>query len=186
MDGHRFTGRAWFGVQGVNDFGQHICNPIENEAAHELAQRLGFTRRDQDDFGTSIMILDSCIDMEAFKEAVEDFWWPRMISDELNVELWHGDDNVMLPPEPQLSAKLKPYIRCYSLVEDDIPGDEDERISRLNAVNGIRAGKLALKALPPNDPDEEENASEDTDFRNTVALIRSGPKMVVEYMDYGR
>ena len=182
---NRFTGRAWFGVPGIDDFRQQICEPIVNEDAHRLAKRLGFLQREQDDFGTSIMILDSGIDMEAFKRAVEDYWWPRLVSDELSVELWEGDSNVMPPPEPQLSSKLKPYIRCYSLAEDDIPNNEDERMQRLNAVNGVQAGKLALKALPANDPDDDENPDEDTQFKNTVALIRSGPKMVVEYMNTG-
>ena len=181
----RFTGRAWFGVLGADEYGQEICEPIVNEEAHELARRLGFLQRNQGDFGTTIMILDSSIDMEAFKEAVEDFWWPRLVSDELAVELWEGNSNVMPPPEPQLSSKLKPYIRCFSLVQDDIPSNDNERVPRLNAIDGVQPGKLALKALPTIDADDDENPDEDTEFKNTVALIRSGPKMVVEYMDTG-
>ena len=181
----KFTGRAWFGVPGDDNFGQPICKPIVNEEAHQLAGKLGFPQRGQGDFGTSIMILDSCIDMEVLKDAVEDFWWPRLVSDELAVELWQGDSTVMPPPEPQLSPKLKPYILCYGLVQDDIPNDKNERIHRLNAIDGVQPGKLALKVLPANDPDDEENPDEDTQYKNTVALIRSGPKMVVEYMDTG-
>ena len=182
---HKFTGRAWFGVPDLDELGQQICKPLVNEEAHQLAKRLGFIRRDQGDFGTSIMILESCLDMEAFKGAVEDYWWPRLVSDELAVELWQGDSNVMPPPEPQLRSKLEPYIRCYGLAEDDIPNDEDERVQRLNAFNGVQAGKLALKASPPSDPNEDENPDEDSHFRNTVALIRSGPKMVVGYLNTG-
>ena len=181
----RFTGRAWFGVPRVDGHGQEICEPIVNEEAHELSRQLGFLQRDQGDFGTSIMILDSCIDMEAFKGAVEDFWWPRLVTDELAVELWQGDNNVMPPPEPQLSPKLRPYIRCFSLAQDDIPSYDDERVPRLNAIDGVQPGRLALKALPTNGADDDENPDEDTEFKNTVALIRSGPKMVVEYMDTG-
>lgn len=181
----RFTGRAWFGVPRFDEHGQEICEPIVNEEAHELARRLGFLQRNQGDFGTSIMILDSSIDMEAFKGAVEDFWWPRLVSDELAVELWEGNSNVMSPPEPQLSPKLQPYIRCYGLVQDDIPSNDDERVQRLNAIDGVQPGKLALKALSTIEADDDENPDEDTEFKNTVALIRSGPKMVVEYMDTG-
>ena len=181
----KYTGRAWFGVPTVDDLGQQICNPIVNEEAHLLAKKLGFLQRNQGDFGTSIMIVDSRIDMEAFKGAVEDYWWPRQISDELSVELWQGNSNVMSSPEPQLIPKLKPYIRCYTLIQDDVPSDENERIQRLSAVNGVQPGKLAMKAYPVSDFGDDENPDNDTQFKNTVALIRSGPKMVVEYFDTG-
>ena len=181
----RFTGRAWFGVPDVDDLGQHMCKPIVNQEAHQLAQKLGFLKRDQGDSGTSIMIVDSSIDMWEFKGAVEDYWWPRLVSDELSVELWRGNSEVMPPPEPQLSPKLKPYIRCYSLIQDDIPSDEEERMQRLSAYNGVQPGKLALRVFPANGPDDDENPDDDTQFKNTVALVRSGPKMVVEYMNTG-
>ena len=185
VEGDKYTGRAWFGVPEQDGFGQQKCDPIKNEAAHELAERLGFSRRRKDDFGTSIMILDSKIDIKSFREAVEDYWWPRLISDHLSVELLVGDDMEMPPPEPRLRTKLLPYIRCYNLIEDDIPAESDERRPKFNAVGGISIGKLALKALPPNDPDADEDPEQDTQFRNTVALIRTGPRMVVEYLDTG-
>ena len=108
-----------------------------------------------------------------------------MISDQLSVELLAGDDAEIPPPEPRLRSKLLPYIRCYNLVEDDIPVEVNERRPRFNAVGGAQIGKLTLKALPPNDPDDDEDPAQDTHFRNTVALIRTGPRMVVEYLDTG-
>ena len=183
--GHRYTGRAWFGAPGKDEFGQQKCDPIENEAAHELAERLGFPKREQDDFGTSIMILDSRIDIGSFREAVEDFWWPRLISDQLSLELWEGEDNLIPSPEPLLRPKLKPYIKCYNLVEDDIPLENGEGRPAFRAIQGVQIGKLALKALPPTDPNEDDDPEQDTRFRNTVALIRTGPRMVVEYLDTG-
>ena len=191
FDGHRieggaeYTGRAWFGMPTTTETGQQICDPITDEAAHEIAQRLGFLKRDANDFGTSIMILGSEINMEKFREAVEDYWWPRIVSDQLSVELWEGDDGVLPPPEPLLRPHLMPYIRCYELVEYDVDPGEDERKPKINAREGIRKGSLSLKALATNDLEDQEDPAKDTHFKNTVALVRSRPRMVVEYMDTG-
>ena len=191
FDGHRvegeeeYTGRAWFGIPEIAESGQQLCSPIEDEAAHDLAQRLGFLRRTSEELGTSIMILGSEIGINDFRAAVEDYWWPRLISDKLSVELWEGNDDVIPPPEPLMRHELKPYIRCYELLEDEIPCHDDERKWKLNASRGRQRGGLAAKALPPDPVDEEDPEEEDTLFKNTVALIRSGPQMVVQYFDPG-
>ena len=182
--GAEYTGRAWFGLPSVTESGQQ-CEPITDEAAHDMAQRLGFMRRDANDFGTSIMIVGSEIDMDSLREAVEDYWWPRIISDQLSVDLWKGDDEILPPPEPLLRPQLTPYIRCYELVESDVVLGGDERRPRINARQGMKRGALALKALATDDLDDQEDPARDTDFSNTVALIRSGPRMVVQYMDTG-
>ena len=115
QDGIGYTGRAWFGLPGLSDDGQQICGPVVDDAAHELARSLGFLERAKDESGTSIMILGSEIDMNGFKSAVEDYWWPRILSDQLSVVLWDGNDEVP-PPEPLLRPELLPYIRCYELL----------------------------------------------------------------------
>ena len=182
----RYTGRAWFGIPESEATGQTTCGPIVDEAAHDLAQRLGFVRRDRDDFGTSIMILGSEIDVDKFREAVEDYWWPRLESDKLEVELWRGNNEELPSPEPLTRPELAPFMRCYRLIEDgNIPTADDERRRRMNAQSGRQRGHWALKALPPDSPDVHEDPGKDTNFKNTVALIRSGPQMVVQYLDTG-
>ncbi len=182
-DGTGYTGRAWFGIPEITDSGQQECNPIVDEEASELAQRLGFMKESNDP-GTSIMIVGSNIDISSFREAVEDYWWPRFLSDQLSVELWKDNDQVLAPPQPLERPRLKPYIRCYELLENEIPIEDDERKPKVNAIQGVQRGALALKALPP-DPDEQEDPEKDTKFKNTVALIRSGPRMVVQYLNTG-
>ena len=183
--GAECTGRAWFGLPATTESGQEKCDPLTDEAAHDMAQRLGFMKRDANDLGTSIMIVGSEIDMDKFREAVEDYWWPRIVSDQLSVELWEGNDGVLPPPEPLLRSHLRPYIRCYELVEYDAVPEEGERRPRINARQGVRIGALGLKALASNDLEDQDDPTRDTHFNNTVALVRSGPRMVVQYMDTG-
>ena len=183
LNDENYTGRAWFGVPGRD---KAHCSPVVDAAAHELAQSLGFMKREPNELGTSIMILGSEIDMDELRRAVEDYWWPRLESDKLLVELWEGNDKTLPPPEPLERDDLNPYIRSDTLIEDDsIPIREGESRRRMNARDGTRPGTLALVALPPDASDEREDPEDDTRFKNTVALIRSGPRMVVEYFDTG-
>ena len=190
FDGHTvgntdYKGRALFGVY-KKESGQTECRPVLDEDAHEMARQLGFLKRKPNDYGTSIMIIGSTIGMDALRTAVEDYWWPRIYSNQLSVELWEDDDPTT-PPEPRERDDLKPYLRCYSLIEEKIAPDEDERLIKLYRESGSHAqpGQLALKALPQSDEDSMDDVESDTDLDSTVALIRSGPKMVVEYLDPG-
>lgn len=184
-DGRKYTGRAWFGTPELES-GQEKCSPVVDEDAHDLARQLGFIQRERNDFGTSIMIVGSEINMDKFREAVEDYWWPRILSDRLSVELWEGNERELPPPEPRERSELKPYISCHDLVETDVsPKERQQKRSSLKAWNGKKRGTLALTALLPDDLSEEDSPENDTQFKNTVALIRSGPLMVVEYFDTG-
>ena len=182
-DDRSYSGRAWFGIPDLQD-GYHVCNPIVDEDAHAIAKAVGFLERRPDELGTSIMIFGSDVHMDDFKEAVEDYWWPRLESDQLNVELWK-DEHEVPAPEPLLRPELGPFIRCYHLVEDDIPPEGKEQARRLNASGGKQRGLLALKGLLAYDRDFQDDPENDTSFRNTVALIRSGPRMVVQYLNTG-
>ena len=183
-DGIEYTGRAWFGLR-KEALGSEICDPIVNEAAHEIADAIGFVKRSKMDIGTSIMIIGSDLNLGTLREAVEDYWWPRIISDQLWVDLWKDEDPLQ-PPIPLKRPQLRPYIRCYRLVEDtELPIEEKEHRHRLNARQGVQRGILALKGVAPDDDRSQGDPDEDTRLENTVALIRSGPRMVVQYLDTG-
>lgn len=63
-DGVRYRGRALFGVCEENDLGQIECRPLVDKQAHDLAWRLGFEGRDRKDYGTSIMIVGSHMNLD--------------------------------------------------------------------------------------------------------------------------
>ena len=132
------------------------------------------------------MIIGSTIGMDVLRTAVEDYWWPRIYSNQLSVEL-KEDDDPFKPPEPREREDLKPYLRCHSLVEEKMAPDEDEKLIKLQRESGSTAqpGQLALKPLLQSDEDSMDDVASDTHLDSTVALIRSGPKMVVEYLDPG-
>ena len=188
-NGMKYTGRALFGVHRQQDDSKLIeCRPLVDDEAHTVAEALGFNRRRPIDLGTSIMIVGSQVDMADFKRAVEDYWWPRILSNQLLVELW--DEGTVLPePDPRQRQDLMPYIRCYSLIEERVPLDQAEERAPFNAINGLKPGELALKALPEPSLDTQNGEigelEEESPLRNTVALIRSRPRMVVGYKHQG-
>ena len=190
FDGHtegntEYKGRALFGIHKERQ-GQTECRPVLDADAHRIARELGFLERKPTEYGTSIMIIGSMIGMDALRTAVEDYWWPRIYSNQLSVELWE-DDAPIKSPEPKEREDLKPYLRCYSLIEEKMASDEEEKLIKFQPVSGSTAqpGQLALKPLPQSDEDSMDDVESDTDLDSTVALIRSGPKMVVEYFDPG-
>ena len=183
-DGFKYTGRSLFGRMLKDNFERDLCRPLVDDRAHEVARKLGFDPRSSDDLGTSIMILGTQMHMEEVKLAIETYWWPRILSNQLSVELQNVNDELS-HPDPLVRSDLEPYARCYSLIQENVPAEQDERVARFRAIYGAKPGLLAMKAVETDDYDESEDARDDTDLTNTVALIRSGPRMVVEYIDPG-
>ena len=179
----KYRGRALFGVYKNSD-AQTECRPIVDEQAHEIAQELGFVRRELGETGTSIMIVGSNVDTPKLKEEIENYWWPRLYSNLLSVELW--DDNVESEhPDPKTRGDLRPYLRCYSLIDEGMAKSETEKLHPFRSNDPLlQQGKLALVPLlqVADSPDKSE---QDSYLENTIALIRSRPRMVVRYLDPG-
>ena len=176
----KYTGRALFGVHEDRHGGQPMCRPIVDAMAHEIAEKIGFTRM-HDEHGTSIMIIGSSIDIDKLHAAVERWWWPRLLSNKLTVELWVDNDPVPAPA-PQADAELEAHIDCYTMIEHSVqPTGRHEKKIRFHRIEGHQLGELALKGIGDRQPVQTGDLSDDP-FQNTVALIRSGPLMVVEYL----
>ena len=179
--GRKYTGRALFGVHKHRQGGQPECRPIVDDMAHEIAKKIGFTRL-EDDHGTSLMIIGSSLDIDRLRNAVEHWWWPRLLSNKLAVELWVDDDPVD-PPQALDVAHLKDHIACYTMIEHGArpEGGRSKKQVFRQFRNQLRPGVLALKGLEDDRVEDAENAIDET-LENTVALIRSGPRMVVDYL----
>ena len=180
LDGKRWTGRAWFGVQRT-DAHELVVDPLQDEEAHQFAERLGFRSRRNGAYGTSILVVDSrIVDHKPLLESVEEWWWPRIVQEELHVEVVDARGNTHFP-QPRQRPDILPFIECYFLaVGRAEPIGPHQKAGKLNRVKGIQIGSYALQLL------ESETAEMLPENKlGTVALIRQ-PKMVVQYAPLGR
>lgn len=190
LNGKHFTGRGWFGLSGTRD---DDPAPIVNEQADELAQKLGFTKRGPNDTGTSMLILGASfgkgVDMGRLRAAIETWWWPRLIDDEIDIELYEVDTKLPSPrPRSRDRDDLRPYIQCYAAIQHD--DSSGPRVRTFNAHHGIELGTIGIVKLEQNEADDSSDTQDNDEVarnapgRARVALMRA-PKMVVAYAELG-
>src|SRR5260221_6273220 len=112
--GKDYTGRGWFGGEKEEE---GVPDPIINADAIKLAEKLGFSKRQKSDPGTSILLIGTettqgDLSIERIRESIETWWWPRYIENRLDVELYE-DEAKKEPPRPKKRTDLIDYIDCY-------------------------------------------------------------------------
>lgn len=168
----RYTGRHWWGVPGDDDDGK-VGEPETGEAAAALAEALGAPLRSAEgSTGTSIMILDPDLRLDAVDQDVVEggaapadlsevgvhilervLWnfWPRMIettSEKRRIQLEVEIEGVKLPtPRPEDCPPLDLFARAMN----DIRAGKGREIrsyrpqaflGRLAISRGVRADRL--------------------------------------------
>jgi hypothetical protein len=181
--GHEFdhqatTGRGFFGsVVSVSGKGERY-DPFVGSTADELAASLGMARAPEER-GTSILIVDTQIEIADICSGVEEFWWPRLKSGLLDVELkdQHG---VISVPKPRSRNDLAPFHSAFDVctgVSPVIRGKNDKK--EFNRLKGLKIGSLGLHVMMEGEASVDEFGDVDGKA-DSVALIRS-TLMVVEY-----
>jgi len=166
-----YTGRAF--IANLRD-GSPV--PAVDDEADSLAESIGLSPRGLSSIGTSIVIFGTRLNMDRLREAVETHWWPKLVDQELTVELYDGDKELEAPA-PKARQDLKPFLTCYEIISkrqnaDRSKGEKRGQIGTQTTKYGDWAGVRwdGVKV----DDELDENRS------NRVALIRSS-KMVIEY-----
>jgi hypothetical protein len=179
FNGTSFSGRAWLGSpEHLDAKGRMVVDPLESEAAEELAEKLGFALRAEGQFGTSILIIDSNVNMKSVVQGVEDWWWPRLVENKLDVEIIDAS-GVSHPPRPKKNPGLKPFIEAFDIARgraEPKPGDQE--LYRPNAEAGVQLGTCGFVVVPQ---DATGGLVVPANRCNSVALIRA-PLMVVAYL----
>ncbi len=168
-----YTGFAFFGDRDPESPSEAV--PFVDAAAASVAKQCGMYVRDPEEYGTTILILDCELDLQAMLLATEKFWWPRITQDELDVSFVHNGEE--RSPRPKRNPLLMPFVDCMNNFR---AGVEQKPKSMLKTFNRFRVddelrqiGTLACVHL-----------GEDHDLAHMVALVRR-PGMVVNYRQAG-
>lgn len=172
-----FGGRAWLGTKASKDKeGRQVVDPLTDADADRYATELGFERRSHEDFGTSILIIDSPVNLSEIVAGVEDWWWPRLIEDQLDVEAL-ATNGTRVVPRPKRRPDLRPFIDAFDIARSRAePVQGQQKYQRLNSVGDVELGVCGFTVVPL----DEQGPVVPPERCNTVALIRS-PLMVVAY-----
>lgn len=173
-----FSGRAWLGMPEKTDAkGRVIVDPIEGAKADGLAAKLGFTLRKAGELGTSILIVDAAVDIKAIERGIEDWWWPRLIENKLDVVI-QDSDGAEHYPKPKKNPAIKPFIEAYDVAVGRAgPKSGVHKLAPFNKEGGLEMGRCGFVVAPL---DPSGNATVPPERVNSVALIRA-PLMVVAY-----
>ena len=182
LDGESFNGFARFGH--TRDDGS--VEPLENEAADEVAAALGLDVRDVEDpeqLGTTFLVMDPLVDPDGLREAIERNWWPAILDGRFVVSVIDYDGQ-QRHCRPKANPRLESFIQAYESVTggEPPPGGRRIELGPYNPRGGekLDLGTLVLVAEPggwsfPSDDDPQAREE-----RSLIALMRN-PRMVVEY-----
>ena len=180
-----FTG---FGRLG-SVFANTTVEPTVNDQADRRAASMGMAARESASPGTTFLLLDPSVSPEDLLRAIEQNWWPAIMSRHLQftAEVNDYDGNTLIP-RPRKHPVLRPFIRAFDIAsgtQDSI--GSHERFFEFRKFEGLTPGRLGLVADLEGWSYADELEAMDPSLRKTekghrslVALIR-GPRMVVEY-----
>ncbi|MCG8042213.1 MAG: hypothetical protein JAY72_12490, partial [Candidatus Thiodiazotropha endolucinida] len=179
FEGVKYGGFAYYGEPTSED--PNLTKPFEDQAAEELWAKVQDlfevdAPRTETQTGTDILILMDCLDLEALKKAVEDYYFPALIRNELSVT-FHDEDGFRSTPKVLDREDLDQFIKLYKHAQDcEKERSEGFEAAALNKLNDHNLGCFAFQSAEPDEAASKKN--------NCVALMR-GTGMVVNYVKFG-
>jgi hypothetical protein len=201
----RYTGRHWWGREKGG-----APEPLTGRTAEKLARAIGFPGFDDDETGTSIMVVDpnfgdrdQCDAMSFLADAITWNLWPKIVRHRGRIPMsfsvtWNGEQVPVAHPDdvPPLHgfAQALEAVRAH---DEPFKREDGLELIEIRAQRpNRRLGKLALytfvtkpRPLPRRAPDGDEgeeefeplNAAAFTGNAHHVALMRA-PELVVRYV----
>jgi len=179
FSGQNFGGFAYFGDKTQD--GSNEAAPFENELAEgywdEISRIFAVDlSRPSNKLGTDILILASSLDLSAIKKAIEDYYFPALISNDLSVSFIDEQQGLEKPSVMQ-RADLDQFVKLYNKAKLSVEIKEETlRVTSLKKLENHNIGRIAFEAA---EPDEANSAK-----ANCVAIMR-GTGMVINYVKMG-
>lgn len=178
-----FDGRAIYGNNS-----KRPGLPFEDKDADREASKVGFTLRNGHEhqaLGTSLALISPQIDANSLMNAIEKWWWPALIDNQMQIRVVHEDGTVAFP-RPLRNQFTKPFLQAYSIAKGEVKASEASKEMLVSSgwqkSQGIKIGEFALRMLD----DEETQFEEETEGNFPTIAVMRNPKMIVEYKTYER
>ena len=174
-----FGGFAYFGKQ--LEAGSAVAAPFEGNDAETYWQKVGAVfnvdlSRKASEVGTDILILMDNLDFSKLKTAIEDYYFPALISKQLAVRFIDQDGS---HDAPQVLSRvdLDQFIRLYKKASgSEVIKEDTLRVESFNKKGNLEVGRFAYEAA---EPDEAKSV------RNNCVAIMRGTGMVINYVRIG-
>lgn len=199
----KYTGRYWWGQKK-----DEIAEPLLNKQADQMAVVLGFPPFNDDECGTSILILQPRFDTsededsarsprQALNSMAENllwYFWPKMLAygkkrQAMIFEVQWENEMVKIP-NPADYAPLRGFVYAMKRLKDP-QADSDGFPSEMYEIKSQRPaqgfGKLALQLYPLSTDNQFDTGSTVNDenifssLTHHIALLRQ-PELVVKYL----
>ena len=172
-----YGGFAYFGEQ----VDQNNVKPLENEAAEEIWGRIASIigqeiNRSDNENGTDILIFMHSVSLENIKTAIEDYYFPALLQNKLQVEFIDKSGKKDYP-SPINRKDLDQFVRLFQQANKKINKEEERAVSKsLYKHKGQDHGWVAFEAA-----EEDESLSS----KNNCVAISRGTGMILNYLKLG-
>ena len=174
-----YGGFAYYGLPLGRD--DKVAAPLEDKDAQifwdEVADIFqSDLSRNEKQTGTDVLILMDSIDLKKLKRAVEDYYFPALISNELSVR-FIDEKNDTDHPAVLSRDDLDQFVKLYKKAKSkEIVSEETLRVGSFNKRNNKNIGRYAFEAAESDEAKSKRN--------NCVAIMR-GTGMVINYIKTG-
>ncbi len=179
LDGVDFGGFAYLGNQH-SDAHEEVA-PFEGKNAENLWRQVSeifgadLTRKPHET-GTDILILMDNLNFDKLKKAIEDYYFPALISKSLSVRFIDEKGN-RDAPSILTRIDLNQFINLYKFAKStEVVKNETLEVDSFNKYEGRDIGRFAYEAAEP--------AEAQSDRNNCVAIMRN-TGMVINYVHIG-
>ena len=179
FNGKNFGGFAYFGKENEKNPG--IAEPLKDSEALQFWSKMSeiFSvnlERSASETGTDILIIMDSLDLKKIKLAVEDYYFPALISNELSVS-FIDENNDVDSPSVLAREDLDQFVKLYKRAKgSELIKEDTLRVDSFNRRESLNIGRYAYQASEPDEASSKRN--------NCVAIMR-GTGMVVNYVKVG-
>lgn len=187
-----FEGRAMFATQtqANGPEAEEVLDPYQDKASDRLASDLGMAPRDASDeeqLGTSFMVIDPSIEPDDLVRELETWWWPALEDHLFDITVIDPLGEIK-HPKPTENLFVAPFVPAYHLATGQaVVSDPKRQRLASDKWRSVREKGVAVGTLGLVVPDDGHfgSSGEEVELEPVVALIRE-PRMVIQYKHYGR